>query len=185
VLLVGIDMETTGLEFAEGHRIVEFAVGAYDEHGERVGGFVKRYNPQRPIDPKASAVHGIAFEAVADCGTFDTDALRISTLLNKADAIIAHNGQDFDLPFLNHELLLLGVPIVRAPLVDTMVQGRWATPTGKVPTLGELCFATGISYDTEKAHAADYDVAVMMAAFFKGWKKGFFTIPAREERLVA
>lgn len=185
MLLIGLDLETTGLDWATGHRIMELAALLYDENAVLKGQFVQRYNPQRPVDPKAQAVHGISFEMVSECPTLDRDAVKIATLLNKADVIVAHNGEDFDLPFLNHELTLLGAPTVKTPLVDTLTQGRWATPMGKIPNLGELCFATGVPYDPSKAHGAAYDVKVMMEAFFKGWKKGFFSIPAREERMVA
>lgn len=183
--IIGLDLESTGLEYAEGHKIIELALGLYNDKGQREGGYVARYNPGRPIDPKAQAAHGITFEELADKPTFDADAARISAWLNAADALVAHNGEDFDIPFINHELMLLGVPTVKTPLVDTLLQGRWATPTGKVPLLRELCFATGVEYDPAKAHAAAYDVDVMMQAFFKGWRKGFFTIPTKEERMVA
>jgi DNA polymerase-3 subunit epsilon len=164
---IGFDIETTGLEWKAGHKIIELAAIIYDETGKKLGQFVQRYNPQRPIDPKAQDVHGITFEQLAMCPTFDRDAEKLSTLLNSADLIVAHNGIGFDMPFLNHELMLAGVPPVNRLVLDTCTQGTWATPFGKLPNLGELCFACGVPYDTDNAHAADYDVQVMMESFFK------------------
>lgn len=54
---------------------------------------------------------------------------------------------------------------------------------GKVPNLGELCFARGISYDREKAHAAEYDVTCMMEPFFIAHKKGFIQLPVLEKEV--
>jgi DNA polymerase-3 subunit epsilon len=183
--LIGLDLETTGIEYAEGHKIVEIAVVLYDALGNERGAFTQRYNPGRPIDPKAQAVHGITFEAVASCPTFDRDAIKISTLLSRATLLVAHNGKEFDLPFINHEFRLAGVPLVNVPLVDTMLEGRWATAFGKIPNLGELAFACGVPYDPEQAHGALYDVRVMMACYFHAAQKGFFTGPPPEERKAA
>lgn len=177
-IVAGFDTETTGLDQAKGHRIIEVAVILYNlDTQERIWKYVQRINPQRPIDPGAQAVHGISFEDVAHCPLWEEIGPKLAQILNKCHVIVAHNGESFDMPFLNAELNRIGLSGVRATLVDTMVQGRWATPMGKFPNLGELCFACGVDYDPEKAHAADYDVEVMMQAFFTGYQQGFFTIP--------
>lgn len=180
-LAVGFDLETTGLSQPDGHRIVEIAAIVYDlETKNMVGKFVQRVNPQRPIDPAAQAVHGITFESVAHEPTWEEVAPKLKKILHKAEVIIAHNGKGFDMPFVNGEFNRIGIGSVNAPLVDTMLQARWATPMGKLPNLGELCFACGVDYDPSKAHAADYDVKVMMESFFVGLEGGFFTIPQDE-----
>ncbi|MPS48502.1 3'-5' exonuclease [Methylobacillus sp.] len=179
MIFAGIDLETTGLSQTDGHRIVEFGALLYqfkDGVVTYIGKLIERINPQRPIDPKAQAVHGISFEDVANCPIIDELAPKIARVLNKADVHIAHNGESFDMPFLHGEMLRLGIVLDRKPLVDTMVQGRWATPMGKYPNLGELCFACGVDYDPSKAHGAEYDIQVMMDSFFVGLKKGFFKV---------
>ena len=177
-IAAGYDIETTGLEWLKDHRIIEIAVSFYLlETGQHCGSLVRRCNPQRPIDPKAQEVHHISFEEVAFEPIWPEIAPTLSLALNKADVIVAHNGIGFDMPFTNHELARVGVPTVDKPVVDTMVQGRWATPFGKLPSLSENCFATGVEYDPTQAHAALYDVSVMMEAFFFGFRTGFFTIP--------
>lgn len=182
ITIGGIDIETTGLEQEKGHRIIEFAalLYQYDEASGAVtprGKFVQRINPQRSIDPGAQAVHGICFEELTGSPTWDEVAHRVSKVMSACDLIVAHNGFGFDLPFIAAELLRVGAPIPTTPGVDTMLQGRWATPMGKLPNLGEFCFATGIEYDKAKAHAAEYDVSVMMEGFFVALKKGFITLP--------
>ena len=58
----------------------------------------------------------------------------------------------------------------------TMENGRWATGTGKLPSLQELCFTCGINYDPEKAHAARYDVNRMLECLFVGLRKQWYTL---------
>lgn len=174
MIIAGLDIETTGLEWAEGHRIIELAALLYDESGSCRHEWVQRVNPQRPIDPKAQAVHGITFEMVAHEPTFDKVAPRLAKLLGGVNLVVAHNGREFDLPFIKAELTRVGVACPEVALIDT-IDARWATPFGKPPNLGELCFATGVPYDPAQAHSAGYDVRVMMEAFFAARRFGFLT----------
>lgn len=177
-LVAGIDIETTGLEYANGHRIIEVAAGLYDlQTGQHKGNWVQRINPQRPIDAKAQAVHGITFEEVANCQPFEAHAPTLARIMRGAVLLVAHNGEHFDFPFISHELTRVGVAVPDTPKLDTMLQGRWATPFGKSPNLGELCFACDVPYDPTQAHAAGYDVQVMMACFFKALRRGYYVLP--------
>jgi hypothetical protein len=58
-----------------------------------------------------------------------------------------------------------------------MENARWACPDGKLPRLGELFFALGVSYERAKAHAAEYDIEVTMACLFRGLDRGFYQLP--------
>lgn len=191
MIIGGLDLETTGLEQEKGHRIIELALllYSYDVVAKRhafKGKYVQRINPQRSIDPGAFAVHGISFEDVSMCPTLEAVAPNVVKLMNACDVIVAHNGNGFDLPFLAAELMRIGSPIPDVESVDTMVQARWANPMGKLPNLGEFCFACGVDYDKSKAHAAEYDVEVMMQGFFVALREGFIQLPATgEERIAA
>jgi DNA polymerase-3 subunit epsilon len=135
-----------------------------------------RIDPQRSIQAEAQRVHGISHADLVGCSVWVDVAPRIRAFYDEADITVAHNGKFFDQEFLNHEFQLVKLPKINKPLVDTMLDGRWATPLGKVPNLGELCFACNVDYDTTKAHAADYDVKVMMESFFNAFDWGFFKI---------
>lgn len=182
MIIAGVDIETTGLDQEKGHRIIEFAAVIYRfdpaaHVATEAGKFVQRINPERAIDPAAYAVHGINYEDVAYSPKWNEVAPKISKLLSAADIVVAHNGNGFDLPFIAAELLRVGQPVPDVVSVDTMLEGRWATPMGKVPNLGELCFACGVDYDPSQAHAAEYDVRVMMDSFFIAHRKGFVQLP--------
>ncbi|SER27818.1 DNA polymerase-3 subunit epsilon [Faunimonas pinastri] len=180
-LLAGTDIETTGLEPGD-HRLVEFYAGLWDLRSrKRVFELNQRIDPQRSIGIEAQRVHKISLGDLVGCPTWDMVAPKAHAVLSRADMIVAHNGDGFDLPFLNYEFKRVGLPPIEKPTVDTMLQGRWATPIGKSPNLGELCFACDMPYDASKAHAADYDVGVMMDCFFAGLDWGFYTLPEIEE----
>lgn len=177
-IVTGFDIETTGLSQPDGHRIVEIAALMYDlDTGQQRAKFVQRVNPERSIDPGAQDVHGIRFEDVATCPTWPEVAPKLQKVLNASHFIVAHNGEGFDKPFVAGEFQRIGLAVPKFNLVDTMLQARWATPLGKSPNLGELCFACGVDYDPAAAHAAEYDVEVMMQSFFHAYRKGFFTLP--------
>lgn len=176
-IAAGLDIETTGL-LEPSQRIIEFGAILFDiDSGKKLGSYVQRINPQRPIEPKAQEVHGITFEDVAHCPLFEEVADKIVTVLQKSEIVVAHNGMGFDLPFIAKELRRVGKAMPTVQVIDTMLDGRWATPFGKVPNLGELSFSCRVQYDTAKAHGALYDVEVMMDSFFKARSKGFFQQP--------
>jgi DNA polymerase-3 subunit epsilon len=177
VLIAGFDSETTGLEPGD-HRFVEVYAGLWRlDTRARVFEFNQRIDPERSIPAEVQRIHGITPADVAGKPTWDVVGPQLHKVLSRADMIVAHNGDGFDMPFVNYEFKRIGLEPIVKPTLDTMTAGRWATPTGVIPNLGALCFACDVPYDTAKAHAADYDVAVMMECFFKALDWGFFHLP--------
>ncbi len=182
-LIAGIDLETTGLAQSDGHRIIEIAIAIHDlDTQARIGKFETRINPQRPIDTGAQAVHGIGFEMLTHCPLWSSVAPKVSAILSRVRYVVAHNGLGFDMPFLYGELLRQGCSLPEVSVVDTMQQARWATSDGSLPNLGALAFACDVPYDSAKAHAALYDVDVMMRCFFGQYPRGFFSLPTEPYR---
>ena len=145
--IVGLDLETTGLDQAEGHRIVEIALSVYDLNtAKRVGQYLTRVNPQRGIDPKAQEVHGISFEELAHEPVWEEVAPKVSAILARCKFAIAHNGEGFDMPFVAGELQRVGQPIPHLGLVDTMLQARWATPDGALPLNAHVHRVFGVHF---------------------------------------
>ena len=167
----GIDIETTGLDVYSGHKIIEIALVSYElETSRKINEVSLRFNPRRNIDAKAQAVHHISLEMLADCPLFEDKAA--------ADVWVAHNGRQFDIPFITKQMRDCGVELIQRPLIDTM-DARWACESGKIPRLQELAVAMGFVYDEEKAHGALYDTDLMMQCFIKARNDyGFFPIPA-------
>lgn len=162
-MIIGLDTETTGLN-PELDRIIELSMGAYEDDGKFIKNLTLRFNPERPIDPRAQAVHGISIEELYDKPKFGECADEILAMLNSAKLVVIHNAA-FDVPFVSNELLRCGRQLPTTFVYDTL-QSRWATPTGKVPKLSELCWSLDVDYQPQLAHSADYDVSVMMQCFF-------------------
>jgi DNA polymerase-3 subunit epsilon len=190
MLIAGSDTETTGLlnpfGRAADHRIIEVYVGLWDL-GSRtlVDEYMQRIHPMRSIDPKAQAVHKISLADLEGKPTWEKVAHPFRAFIERGDLIVGHNWDGFDKPFCDDELERVSLPRLTKPTFDTMLAGRWATPMGTIPNLGALCWACGIPYDAEKAHAADYDVKVMMECFFKGLDWGWFKLEAPELAIAA
>jgi DNA polymerase-3 subunit epsilon len=174
---VVLDTETTGLSQAKGHRIIEIALLTYElESKTLLSTWVKRFDPERPIDAGAQEVHGISYEDLVGCQKWDELADLISAKLSSVDFLVAHN-MGFDGPFIGKELERVGVAVPKTKTLCTMEGARWACPNGKFPKLAEVAFALQVPYDTSLAHAAEYDCEVTAAVFFKGLERGFYKLP--------
>ena len=186
--VIGLDTETTGLDVSKGHAIVEIGMLLYDVETEKLlDKFVRKINPMRAIDAKAQEVHGITFSSLQYCPTFKDIASEIKDFISQADLLVIHNA-DFDIPFIGIELMRAGLELPEIHATCTMKEGRWATPLGKSPNLGELCFALGVEYDKSRAHGAEYDIETTMQCYFKGLKRGFYQLPQLqplEEKVAA
>jgi DNA polymerase-3 subunit epsilon len=175
--LIGLDLETTGLQQEDGHRIIEIAMLTYDLNTRKmIGMYIERIDPERAIDPKAQAVHGIAYDDLVGCPKWDEVAPTIADYMSQGDLLIAHN-MGFDGPFLAGELMRAGLEVPNISSFCTKEDARWACPDGKYPKLSELCWSLGVEYDQAKAHGAEYDVAVTMQCFFAALDRGFFKLP--------
>ncbi|MFK8053121.1 MAG: DNA polymerase III subunit epsilon [Woeseiaceae bacterium] len=97
-----LDTETTGLDPAADHRIIE--IGCVEIVNRRVTGqtWHQYLNPDRQIDDGAIAVHGIRNEDLVDKPRFPEVADEFLQFVLGAELVI-HNAP-FDVGFLEHEL---------------------------------------------------------------------------------
>lgn len=181
-----IDLETTGLDFDKGDRIIEvslikarvnpdFSLGVV-KNADGTIGYEQRINPRRSIAPAATAVHHITDEDVAECPYFEDVADQMLAYLEGVQVLVAHN-MDFDGPFFAKELQRVGKPVPAFHTFCTMENARWATATGKLPSLKELCFTCGVPYDEIAAHAARYDAVVTLKCLGFGLKESLYVLP--------
>lgn len=178
--IAGLDLETTGLDYEKGHRIIEVGILKYEYNGSShhlIDKLVVRVHPDRSISADAIAVHGITLSDLAGCPVFKDVAASIDAFMSDVDLLVGHNLIKFDAPFFAFEMMAAGYTFKPGlECVDTL-EARWATPNGKTPNLGELCYALEEDYDPEAAHSAEYDIEKTMACFFKGLELGFYKLP--------
>lgn len=96
------DLETTGIDVAK-DRVVEISVLKIFPNGNKES---KTWlvNPEMPIPPESSAIHGITDERVKDEPTFKELSKTIYTMIKDSD-LAGFNSDRFDIPVLAEELL--------------------------------------------------------------------------------
>ncbi len=103
--LVVFDLETTGIN-VDKDKIVQIAMIRIEPGGERTT-LDTLVNPEQPIPPEASAVHGIQDADVQDQPTFSQIRQDVEEFLTGAD-LAGFNSVNFDLPLLQAELNRVG-----------------------------------------------------------------------------
>ncbi|WP_459616914.1 DNA polymerase III subunit epsilon [Bordetella sp. 2513F-2] len=151
------DTETTGLDPAQGHRIIE--IGCVEIINRAVTGrHLHLYlNPDRDSDPEALAVHGLTTEFLADKPRFGDVVEEFLAFIEGAE-LIAHNAS-FDVKFFNAELQRIGRPPIAdlcAAITDSLLHARSLFP-GKRNSLDALCDRFGISNAHRTLHGALLD----------------------------
>ncbi|MDE3038352.1 MAG: DNA polymerase III subunit epsilon, partial [Pseudomonadota bacterium] len=160
-----LDTETTGLDPASGHRIVE--IGCIElAGGIRSGAFFHSYlNPERDIPDEATRVHGLTAQFLKDKPVF---AEKVDDFLAfiAEDPLIIHNA-GFDLRFINAEMARLGfapIPFVRA--VDTVSLARKKFP-GASASLDALCKRFQIDLSARGKHGALLDAELLAEVYLE------------------
>jgi len=160
-----LDTETTGLEPAEGHRIIE--IGCVELIGRRLTGnnFHQYVNPERDIDSGAVEVHGITADSLKDKPRFADIVADFLDYVRGAELII-HNAP-FDVGFLNHEFGLIpaeGGAVTRiedhCSVLDTLKLARSMHP-GQKNDLDSLCRRYGVDNTQRTLHGALLDAEIL------------------------
>ena len=161
-----LDTETTGLEPAEGHRVIE--IGCYELVQRRPTGrsFHEYLNPGRPVDPEAVEVHGLSDAFLADKPRFADVARAFVEFVAGAELII-HNAP-FDVGFLDHELPRLGEAWGRledhCEVTDSLMLARRRHP-GQRNSLDALCRRYGVDNSGRTLHGALLDAEILAEVY--------------------
>jgi len=152
------DTETTGTR-PDKDRIIELA--AFDPIENRT--FVQLINPGIPIPPEATAIHHISDAMVKDAPSFAQVAEAFIAFCPEKSALIAHNNDAFDKPFLHAEFQRAGVLLPTYQYIDTLKWARKYRPDLPRHTLQSLREVYGIP--ANQAHRALDDVIVLYKLF--------------------
>ena len=125
-----LDIETSGLEYKEGHRIIE--IGCIELNKKEVGEHFHQYvNPLKTLTEDNIKIHGITNEFLEDKPLFEDIADDFLAFINDSP-IVAHNA-NFDVGFLNFELEKISKPqITKDRVVDTVSIARNRFPGQQV-----------------------------------------------------
>ncbi len=153
------DTETTGLDPALGHRVVEIAAI------ELINGLPTRrefhalIDPERDMPEEAMRIHGISSAQLRGKPRFAEVAPALLAFLGDGD-LVAHNAP-FDFAFLDAELARIALPpLDRARMVDTLALAKARFP-GVPNSLDALCRRFEIDLSQRTKHNALLDCRLL------------------------
>ncbi len=160
-----LDTETTGLELADGHRIIE--IGCIELVHRRLSGrsWQRYLRPEREIDAGALAVHGISGEFLAAQPRFADVAEEFLAFVEGAELVI-HNAP-FDVGFLDAELARAGLAKTIGDVctvLDTLALSRRLHP-GQRNNLDALCKRYGVDNSGRDLHGALLDARILAEVY--------------------
>ncbi len=176
-----LDTETTGLDPAAGHRIVELACLELSNHVATGRTYRAYINPERTMTDEALRVHGLSDGFLADKPTFAAVVDEFLAFIGEEAPLVIHNAE-FDLKFLNAELDRLGRPPIPASrAIDTVALARARFP-GAQASLDALCRRFEIDNSARSLHGALLDCELLAEVYLelRGGRQPGFDLAAQE-----
>ena len=159
-----LDTETTGLDPAAGHRVVELGCVEIMNMVATGRTFHVYFNPEMLMPAGAQDIHGLSDEFLADKPLFADQADAFLEFIGDAQLVI-HNAS-FDIGFLNAELARVDKPKLANPYVDTVTMARRKFP-GQRASLDALCERFGIDNSSRTKHGALLDSELLAEVYLE------------------
>lgn len=161
-----LDTETTGLDPASGHRIIEIGAVEMINRRRTENSFHQYLNPEREIEDGAYDVHGLSNEFLSGKPLFRDVAQDFLDFVRDSELII-HNAP-FDVAFLNAELQKLGQEWGRiedyCEITDSLKIARELHP-GQKNSLDALCARYKVDNSTRDLHGALLDAGILLDVY--------------------
>ncbi len=159
-----IDTETTGLSFKTGDRVIEVGCVELINHVATNNSLQFYCKVDKEISEGAQRITGITNKFLSDKKYFDDHCDEFLRFINN-DPLIIHNA-DFDVGFINNELLLLGKPSLSNPVVDTVSLARKVLNT-RVANLDYLCRRFKVDLSERDLHGALLDSRLLAEVYLE------------------
>jgi len=160
------DTETTGMDPAEGDKLVEIGCIELENHMPTGRTFHQYINPERDVPAEAVAVHGLTQEKLKDEPTFGEIVGDFLDFIGTDSKLIAHNAP-FDVKFMNAELKTYGFPALEPKrIIDTLVMARRKFP-GSPANLDALCRRFHIDNSNRTLHGALLDSELLAEVYLE------------------
>lgn len=159
-----LDTETTGLDPAQGHRIVEIGCVELVNHIPTGRTWQTYLNPERDVPPEVVAVHGLSAEFLSDKPVFAQAFPEFLDFIEHDSRLVIHNAS-FDMKFLNAELKKVGHPGLSSKrVIDTLQIAREKFP-GAPSTLDALCKRFSVDNTGRNLHGALLDSLLLAEVY--------------------
>lgn len=161
---VVIDTETTGLNYRAGDRIIEVGCVELINHVATNNSLQFYCNVDKEISESAQKITGITNRFLSDKKSFAEHCDELLDFINN-DPLIIHNA-DFDVGFLNNELLLIGKTALTNPIIDTVSLARNVLNT-RVANLDYLCRRLKVDLSERDLHGALLDSQLLAEVYLE------------------
>lgn len=160
-----LDTETTGLDPAEGHRIIEIGCVELINYLPTGRVYHTYVNPERDVPLEASAISGIKTDFLKPFPIFSKIVDDFLSFLGD-DRLVIHNAS-FDLKFLNAEFERLNHPHFPSQrAIDTLKIARAKFP-GSPASLDALCRRFQIDLSSRTKHGALVDSELLAKVYLE------------------
>jgi DNA polymerase-3 subunit epsilon len=158
-----LDTETTGLDPAQGHRLVELGCIELLNRIPTGSTFHRYLNPEREVPAEAFAIHGLSAEFLQDKPRFIEICDEFLAFIGDAPLVIHNAG--FDHGFLCAELKRVERALIaRERLIDTLMLARRKHSAGPY-SLDALCARYGIDNSRRTKHGALLDAEILAEVY--------------------
>lgn len=181
------DTETTGMDPAEGDKLVEIGCVELINHIPTGKTYHQYINPEREVPPEAVAVHGLTLDKLKDEPTFGEIVGDFLDFIGTDSKLIAHNAP-FDVKFINAEMKTYGFPSLDPKrVIDSLMIARQKFP-GSPASLDALCRRFNIDNSNRTLHGALLDSEILAEVYLEllgGRQRGLGIEPEREIKRTA
>jgi DNA polymerase-3 subunit epsilon len=178
------DTETTGLDPAQGHRVIEVAALELENDLPTGRHFHALIDPERDIPEDAIRIHGITPRKLAGKPRFAEIAGELLAFFGDG-MLVAHNAP-FDFAFINAELKRAGLPPLHpGRMVDTLALAK-ARFAGLPNSLDALCRRFAIDLSERVSHNALLDCRLLAQVYVEltgGRQRGLSLADAERDGL--
>lgn len=160
-----LDTETTGLDPALGHRIVEIGCVELINYIPTGRTYHQYLNPERDMPDGALRIHGLSQEFLSKFPRFIDIVENFIEFIGE-DMLVMHNSS-FDMGFINNELARISrekLPSSRS--IDTLQLARSKFPGAQV-SLEALCRRFEVDDSSRNKHGALLDAELLAAVYLQ------------------
>ena len=159
-----LDTETTGLNYKAGDRIIEVGCVELINHVSTTNNLQFYCSTNKIIDESAIKIHGLTNAFLNDYSPFKEYVKKFLAFIGN-DPLIIHNAE-FDLGFINNELILLGIEPLKNKIIDTVSFARKKLNT-RIANLDYLCRRFQIDLSERDLHGALLDSQLLAEVYLE------------------
>jgi DNA polymerase-3 subunit epsilon len=159
-----LDTETTGLNYKAGDRIIEVGCVELINHVPTTNNLQFYCSTNKIIDESATKIHGLTNAFLNEYLPFKEHVKKLLAFIGN-DPLIIHNAE-FDLGFINNELILLGIEPLKNKIIDTVSFARKKLNT-RIANLDYLCRRFQIDLSERDLHGALLDSQLLAEVYLE------------------